>query len=157
MSTEKNNDKNPAAASVKAIKKSDQITKILESAKDSPQFANFSDEQKEIAIEIVKGMFDRFPTLDFPKQNDDGSIEMDLMDGSHIHITAPKCSHVITAQRDMETVGEKGDKDDMLPIYTMAACSNIDGEPVSVLSMGDKLTARDFKNLIAYFRSSNLL
>lgn len=148
--------KSPVEAEA-SVGKSEQISKILENAKNSPGFEKFTDEQKEISLEIAKNIFERYPTLDFPKTNPDGTIEMDLMDGGRIVVNAPKGNHVMSAQREMDLCNEKGDKDEMLPIYVMAACSNIDGEPVSIFDLTDKLTARDFKNLVAFFRVTNLL
>lgn len=139
------------------VSKADQISAIVENAKNSPQFSGLSDEQKEVAMEIVKGMFDRFPTLDFPIQNADGTIEMDLMLGGHIKLSVPKGYQVMAAQREMTLTGEKGEKDDMLPVYVLAACAEIDGEPASIFDIHEKLSARDFTTLLNYFRSINLL
>jgi hypothetical protein len=131
-------------------------SKIAE-AKNSEQIAGLSDEQRDKAFDLLEIMVAQAERCHTPVLGSDCTIEMGLMKGGVLKICEPNGHHVMQGKRQMKLLSEKGDSDEMLSTYIMAACSTIDDKPAAMHDIHERLTARDFTIALGFFCRINLL
>jgi hypothetical protein len=129
---------------------------VIDIFKGSERFKELTPDQQAEALSVIEAHTLITASANDPVFQKDGTIEMKLMDGRQIVISPANGYHSMQAKREMALFGEKGDHATMLPYYTMAAASKIDGEPVTMDDI-NSMSARDLQTLEAYFRRLNLI
>jgi hypothetical protein len=140
---------------VKETEKStgDQLVENLKKVKLSDKVAGLSGDEKKKAFELIDMWAGQMAIAKIPVVATDCTIEMDLMKGGHIKIIPPTGYNVMQGKRQMEVT----DKENILPTYIMVSCAEIDGKPMAMHDLNERLTARDFNILFGYFCRLNLL
>ena len=146
---------NPITAPILTFK--EKFKKGVDAAKKSEAIAGLSEVEVTEAFKLFDVMVKQQGLSAAPVIEENCVIEMDLMLGGHLKIVPPTGYHVMQGKRQMDIDGEKGNRENMLSTYVMAACSTIDDKPMAMHDLAERFTARDLRVALDFFCRINLL
>lgn len=138
------------------INASQVIRENMDKLDEIAVYATLPPEQQKVTRDIMSTIANQLEIADSPQILDGGIIKMKLMRGGEITIQQATGFNYMSATREMSAADEKA-KDANQSVYLMVACSDIDGEPMAMSDMNDRLTVRDTLVLLDAFQAINLI